>query len=588
MDFSKSMIKKNSHFGFSLVEAIIVAAVSTMVFGALFGSVRFALDLVASAQARLSAVSLANDRMESIRALSYNSVGTISGFPAGPIPQTSTTSLNSIEFYERVVIDYIDDPADGLGAADSNFIITDYKRVKVEYSWSLRGATSTIFLTSNISPRSIETNVGGGAVRINVRDAASLPLAGIPVQLTNTTGTTTYYSFRFTNSSGEALFVAPAAADYNVVVGGSLGYSEERTYAPTAIVPIPDRPPFAVLEADVSTLFFQIDQLSDITFVLKDDHTWDYYHESFASTAGISSSTNITIDSGRLTLDDGGTGTYAPVGIAYLTPLTPSGGLVRWEQIIVAPEVVTDTDYTIQVFTGSDPYVLVPDTELSGNSTGFSGKIIDIGELDVTTFPAIVIGITLSTTNTSITPQIDDIGVSYSVTESYVGGESLFIRNAKTIGQDASSTPIYKFSATTTTNTDGESSLTDVEWGEYSVTVPAGYDLAAACPDYPWTVAPGDDDRVVLTLAPDQVDTLRVRVENEFGQPQPGSALTLSRPGYLATATTSPCGQAFFSGGGLVAQPDYELLVQTPGYPTQTISAIDITGDRIQRVILNP
>jgi len=73
--------------------------------------------------------------MEYFRSLPYNDVGVIAGFPAGTIPQNSTLNLNGINFSERVLVEYVDDDADGSTGADTNGIILDYKQIKLEYEW---------------------------------------------------------------------------------------------------------------------------------------------------------------------------------------------------------------------------------------------------------------------------------------------------------------------------------------------------------------------------------------------------------------------------------------------------------------------
>ena len=118
--------------GISLVEVLVVAALAAAIFGALFSSFYFSLELVSDSRARLAAHALATERLEYIRSLTYHDVGTEGGIPAGDIPQQRTTSLNGIEFTERVLIEFVDDPFDGLLTAttsDSNDIPADYKRV---------------------------------------------------------------------------------------------------------------------------------------------------------------------------------------------------------------------------------------------------------------------------------------------------------------------------------------------------------------------------------------------------------------------------------------------------------------------------
>ena len=113
--------------GFSLIELLVVAAIMALFIGGLFVTIQTSLKLVADNRARMSALSVANDRLEYIRSLSYDAVGTVSGLPAGTIPQVSTSTLNGFLFTERILIEYIDDAADGVGVSDSNAITTDYK-----------------------------------------------------------------------------------------------------------------------------------------------------------------------------------------------------------------------------------------------------------------------------------------------------------------------------------------------------------------------------------------------------------------------------------------------------------------------------
>ena len=55
--------------GLLFVELIVVTAISVIIFGALFVSFQFAIELISTTRAKLSALSLANDRMEYFRSL---------------------------------------------------------------------------------------------------------------------------------------------------------------------------------------------------------------------------------------------------------------------------------------------------------------------------------------------------------------------------------------------------------------------------------------------------------------------------------------------------------------------------------------
>lgn len=582
------MRRVQTQSGFSLVEAVIVAGLAALVFGAIFASFQYSLQLINDARAKLSALSVANDRLESIRSLPYDDVGVIAGFPAGNIPQTSTTTLNGIEFQERVRIDYFDDPAEGTSTADTNGITTDYKKVRVEYTWRIGNSTSSLALTSIITPRSIETNVGGGTARINVLDADSTPLSGADVRLFSSSSTFAYDVINPTDANGAALFSVPADSGYQVEVTANIAgnqYSTDGTYIATTSNPNPVVAPFAVLESDVSTLTFQIGELSDLEIDFFTNITEGVRLEEFVDLTGVASSSDVAIDTGDLVLADT-LGTYEPTGIAYLDPITP-GSLERWEVARVAVDLPSaDTTFALRFYTGasSTGYTLIPNSDLPGNSFGFTDNIIDLSGLD-TSYTSIVPGFTLSTTDLSETPEIDELQVFWREGDTPLTGYGFDVRGGKVIGTDASSSPIYKFSTTGGTDGSGRASFPDLEFDGYTLTNTPGYDIASACPGYPIPHGAGVDTLASVLLASDQASTLRVHVMDGLGRSLPGIEVNLDRPGYDVTLTTDSCGQAFFS-GGVTDDSDYVLTVGGTGYSTEVINPFAVSGDTQQVVTL--
>jgi len=578
--------------GFSLVEVIIVSAISAMVFGALFGSFYYTLQIINLSEAKLSAQSVANDRMEFFRSLPYDDVGTIAGIPSGTIPQNSVMSLNGIEFTERVLVEYVDDDADGFGSADANGILSDYKRLKLEYTWELRGVTNSIALISNIVPRSIETTAGGGSVRINVIDADSTLLPGAQVRLFNNTTASPIDVTRFTDISGAALFSgAPATSDYEVVVTADIGgrlYSTARSYQADIANPNPIVSPFAVLEADISTLTFQIGRLSDLKITTLSALSDGVFTEDFSDLVTVASSTDVVVSGGDLVLADVA-GVYESSGVAYLGPVAPTP-LRNWEEIRVDTDHPTDTSHVIRLYTASlpaGPFTLIPDAELPGNAVGFTQRSIDITALDQFSYPELYVGVTLETTNSARTPQVNEVSVYYREDGVVLPNIDMAITGNKTIGTDAASLPLYKFSTISTSNGVGEIDLDDIEFDTYTFDVSgAGYDIATACGGHPFTQRAGVNGESTLVLVPDQTDTLRVTVTDMLGRFIPGAAITLTRPGYNVATDTNVCGQAFFT-GGLGVFSDYEVEVTALGYTTESINPLDIAGDTVLSVLLS-
>lgn len=564
--------------GFSLIELLVVAAIMALFIGGLFVTIQTSLKLVAESRARMSALSVANDRLEYIRSLSYDAVGTISGLPAGNIPQVSTSTLNGFLFTERTLIEFIDDPADGVGASDSNSITTDYKRAKIEISWTMREETKTLVLVTTVVPRSIETNVGGGTIRVNVTDANVAPVGGASVRLLNTSGTTTVDVTKLTDSTGSVLFGgAPAGSGYQVFVTRA-GYSSEQTYVATTSIPNPVLQPISLLAADISTVNVQIDALSTVALRLLSDRTEASSSRSFASSSELASSTNVAVVADNLELASSA-GVYQTNGVGILTAVAPSP-LARYETITVQESIPAQTARLIRVYASTTPDSLIPDSDLPGNSAGFVGNTIDISQLDTATYPSLTIGVALETSNTAVTPQVDAVTLYYTESETPLS-TTFNWRGTKVIGSQLDFSPIYKHDYSTTTDTDGERLLNNVEWDTYQVTI-AGYDIEEACTTHPLAVAPNTSNTLTLITTPDSAHSLRV-VVTAGGMPLRNATVTLTR-GSSDVETTGGCGQVFFD--GLTSAADYQLSVSASGYTTATIDPVSISGDTVVEVAL--
>lgn len=565
--------------GFSVVEALIVSAIMLVVFGGLLGGVKSTLDLISVSRAKQTALTVANNQMEYIHSLSYNAVGTVAGIPAGTIAQVSTTSLNQIVFTRTTLIEYIDDAADGVGAADSNSITTDYKQAKVTVAWDYRGVSHELFLVSNIIPRSIETSVGGGTLRINVFDKNVAPLPGATVRLLNTSGTSTIDVTRTTDVSGIALFGgAPAGPDYQVFVTAP-GYSSDQTYVATTSLPNPTTRPATVLESDITTMNFFIDRVSDLTVTTYATRVDGSFEETFADSTGIASSTDTVVTAGQLVLRDTA-GVYQSSGRAWLVPLTPTP-LAAWDSVVLTTSLPAGTSYNAQVYTGTTTPVLIPEADLPGNALGFSGDSIDLSALDPVAYPSVVLGVTLTTTNTSVTPQIRSIKTWYRVSQSIEPNVALTLTGEKTIGTRVDTSLVYKTVLATTTNGAGVRNMEDIEWDGYTASA-SGFDIREACPANPVVVDPDEEVDLALLLAANTAHSLRVVVLSASGEVQPDAVVTLTEGAFSSVQTTGICGQVFFS--GLSSAPAYDLSVTTPGLGTETVVAFDITGDVVQVV----
>ena len=572
--------------GMTLVELLIAIGLIGLVFGGIIAGFQFTLALIGSSKAQAGALALANERMEYIRSLAYADVGTLGGIPEGPLPQNSTSTLNGIVYQERVLIQYVDAPEDGEGADDSNGILADYKLAKVQYSWDYRGQTKTISLISNIVPRGIETTSGGGTLTVNVFDASVQPVAGASVRLVNTNGTTTIDTTRFTNAQGVAMFSgAPARAGYEITVTKD-DFSTDGTYTPTVGNPNPTTPPVAVLEAEVSTMNFQIDALSDLLVRTIGVPSVDTFEDQFVDASKLSSASDITIGTDEAVLS-GTAGSYAASGELYSISVSPSS-FTGWGSAFFDASLPANTQALVYVYdtSASTTPELISDAVLPGNSAGFEVGSIDLSSLDAATYTSLQLGGVLTTSDLDVTPVLLEWGVTYTVSEPLIANVPFELQSTKTIGTSASATPLYKYENSFATDGSGEVLIESLEWDTYRVTVTDNaYDVAEACSNIPYALDPGESETLILTLAPAVTNSLRVRVEDIDGNAVQNAEVTLSRSGFSDTQTASTCGGVFFN-SSVQAQTDYTLTVEAPGYTEHTATDVPISGSTARTVVL--
>lgn len=576
---------RNKNRGFTFVELLVTIGVLTIVFGGLMTAVQFTLKLIGISKATTSALSLANERIEYIRSLSYNDIGTLSGIPNGPIPQNSTSTLNGILFHERVLIAYVDSPDDGIGGADVNGILSDYKQIKVEYSWQSINGTSTIFLLTNVIPPGIETTAGGGTLTVNVFDAHVQPVSGASVRVYNNTTTSTIDTIRYTNSDGVAMFSgAPAAANYQITVTKT-GYSTDQTYTSTTSNPNPTTLPVAVLESAVSTMNFQIDSLSDLTVRTFGESASGLSSDTFSDLTHIASSSSIDNVSDDIVLS-GGAGSYALSGFAYATATTP-GTITQWGIADWNATIPAFSDLKIHIYSVSGSvYTLIPDGILSGNSTGYTSGPIDLSGIDTVTYPSLTLKGELTTSDPNVTPMIHGWSLSYITSEPVIASVPFSLTSTKTIGTHIDTSPVYKYTASNTTDGTGEVHISGLEWGSYAVTLDtSAYNIKEACEDIPYALDPAVTDILKLTLVPATAHSVRVSVFDVTGGPLYNALVTVSRPGFTDSGNTSLCGQIYF-GTGVTSNTDYTVSVQKSGFTTQTLTPVEVNGETVFKVIL--
>lgn len=565
--------------GTSFVEIIVGIAIMTIVFLAFFSSFQAAFTFAERNRLRSNALLLANEHVEVLRALPYDSVGTVAGLPSGSIPQTEDIVYQGKTYTRRTFIQYVDDPADGTDAGDT--LTADYKRIKVEMTYTYQDVTQSFSVVTTVAPPSQESLVGAGVLRINVTDALNAPLLLAQVHIVNTTIATSVDITTFTNSAGTISFPgAWAGSGYEVYVTKS-GYSSAQTYTVTPGNPNPSPSPLNVAENATTEVYFKVDRLSSIDLYARLRPVRDRFLDSFTDTSGLASQYETQVTGGALTLS-GAPGTYSAMGTSSSVTVAP-GAFGGWLLFSFDDTVPADTSasYTIE-YDDAGIFLPIPDADLPGNAAGFTQSPVDLSGLDTGTYASLRVVSTLTSTDVAETPYVNEYKLSYLESDVPVGGLSFSLVGSKTIGSDAGGNPIYKYNQTPVTDGDGEWDSGDMEWDAYTLTVP-GYAVAEACPSLPLVLEPNVALGQTLTLAPVSPHALQVYVVGTLDNALSPAEVRVTGGTTDETWATGPCGAVYVSG---LAETTYTVAVQAPGH-VATTTTVAVSGNTTHTVQLS-
>lgn len=569
--------------GLSLIDVIVGISLLVLVFVGLFGVFKLSLGIIGLSKAKSGGLALANERMEYIRSLSYDDVGTNGGIPSGLIAQNETVNLNGISYNRRTLIQYVDSPADQLGALDETGITADFKQAKVELTWTVNGVSDSVILVSNIVPVGVESLTGGGTLRINVIDALAQGVAGASVRVINASTSPTIDTTVLSNTTGQVLIPgAPEASNYEIYVSKT-GYSSAQTYSASSTNTNPNPAHYSVLAGNTTSGTFAIDLVAQKTVTTREPVVASTSPRTLDTASEFSSTASTTISSGALTLTSSSS-VYDLAGVATSSAFGPSP-LDGWTSFTWNRAVPTNTTASIRFYyDNGGTYELVPDAFLAGNAGGFTTSPIDLSVLDEVTHASLRVEATLTTTDTATTSTIYDWTYAFDEGPTPIPNIDFTMVGDKVIGDS-----VPKYSETHQTDSSGEIVLTELEWDNYTITIndgATGYDIAEICEPQPLGLNPGDTVTTDITLEPDTTNSLRVVVRADDNSLLGDASVRLYRGGYDQTATSSSCGQAFFS--GLTSANDYDIDVTRTGYTNTTVNNVDVTDDVVTEVIMNP
>lgn len=251
--------------GQTLVSVLIGLAIFLILSSAVFTLVQGSFQVISFNRSRIAARHLAQEKIEFIRNLTYDDVGTLGGIPSGPLEQEEVVERNGLSYTVKTDIIYIDDPFDNV--IPSDLLPSDYKRVRVEVSWGGTASSrrNPVVLVTDITPRGVETTAGGGTLSIFVIDANGQPVPQADVQITANTTPFVNLSLSTSDNGRVILPGAPTCtACYQVSITKS-GFSTDRTYATTEVAN-PVNPHLSILTGELTEVTLSIDRLSTLTF----------------------------------------------------------------------------------------------------------------------------------------------------------------------------------------------------------------------------------------------------------------------------------------------------------------------------------
>jgi hypothetical protein len=561
------MHTRTSLRGMSFMDVIIGTALMLIIFTALIGLLRTSLQVASLAKTRSIATTIAEGQMEYIRSLSYDQVGTVGGIPSGTIAQNASTTQNGISFPIRTLIEYVDDPADGTGSGDANGITTDYKRIKVSVTYFANNRSQTVDLVSNYAPPGLETTTGGGTLKVIVVNATGAGVAGASVHVVNSSVSPAIDLTTFSDSLGVVFLPgAPTSTQYQIGITKS-GYSSAQTYARDATNQNPTPGYLTVVKNQTTTSTFAIDLLSNLNVHTFSPVATSTFADTFSSGAGVASTNNTLVSGGavRLTSDVNG---YSLSGTVASTAQSPTY-LAGWGTAVATTSLPGGTTIRFHVTNGAG--VLLPDTALPGNASGFTSTA-SLSGLSTSTYPTLALSADLSTISTTTTPLLQDWSISYARGPIPFPAVPFVLTGTKTVGSTGAGAPIYKTSVSNTTDASGNKTAT-LEWDGYTLALTA-YDVVSACNAPPYSLSPGSTSDTSLMVSTSTTNMILVSVRDTNGG-VPGTSVTLSRSGFTKTVTTDSCGSAYF---GSLSSASYDLTASKTGYTTFNVSGITISG----------
>ncbi len=253
--------------GFTLIEAVVSAAVFLLFALGIYGGISLVFKIVYQSRLKILETALLSEELESVRNIPFDSIGIVNGIPEGVLPRTKSIVRNGTTFLFTTTVRNIDDAFDGMATGTPTVDTSpgDYKLVEMSVICANCTQTRPTILSTLIAPKNLEGASTNGHLYIQVFDATGGDVAGANVHVVNTARTPNVVIDDVTGSDGwlRIIDTPTGTLSYNITVSKN-GYSSDYTVAASIDNPNPKKPPANVVSQYVTELSFSIDRLGSI------------------------------------------------------------------------------------------------------------------------------------------------------------------------------------------------------------------------------------------------------------------------------------------------------------------------------------
>jgi prepilin-type N-terminal cleavage/methylation domain-containing protein len=252
--------------GFSLMEVVVGVGVLSIMALAIYQGYQRVFVSTDLLKTRSIATNLANERVEIVRNLSYEDIGTIGGIPAGVLQQSETLTREGIEFDVTTTVRNIDREFDGtIGGVPDDLSPADNKLVEIEIACETCREFENVILSTHIAPESLESLSSNGALRVTVFDASGIELPQAEINVVNNDISPNVDLTDVSGNNGILTIVdaPPSVEGYQITVTKD-GYSTDQTYTANGGNPNPTKTHSTVSQGLITAVSFAIDELSDV------------------------------------------------------------------------------------------------------------------------------------------------------------------------------------------------------------------------------------------------------------------------------------------------------------------------------------